>query len=237
MGHLAHFYHLKAAPSCKFYSKSENHLIAQLELEKKFPKGEVLLEKPFAQINRIADACWEKEKIIFEIQCSMISEKEAEMRLADYRSIGYEVVFLLDDNCFNRWILRPAEKFLRQRGAYFLLTRGGIVYDQFELFFENKRVKRGQALLIDLQRPFFSKSQRLDEALFPKQLIERKAKRYFCKDALDFSLRFPQKAMDQKKLEEKFANPRKIKNLLIARFQKYVVQPYLRWLQRCLRKR
>src|SRR5438128_1692203 len=91
-GYFPHFYHISPSPRCRLYSKTEDHLLAQLQLQKKFPQGILQIERPFLTINRVADICWEKEKIVFEIQCSLIKPLEAEERIRDYRALGYEVV-------------------------------------------------------------------------------------------------------------------------------------------------
>ena len=148
---FAHFYHLKTTPTCRLYSKSVDHLVAQIEIQKLFPDGEIVIEKPFLAINRIADACWEKEKIVFEIQCSLLSEKEAQLRNQDYQSLGYRVVWLLDDKKFNKRKCSPAEQFLRKGDCYFLSIKRFRVYDQFEIIAEGKRTRRGKAFPIDLR--------------------------------------------------------------------------------------
>lgn len=148
---FAHFYHLKSSPSCRLYSKSEDHLVAQMELQKMFPPGDIQLEKPFSQINRIADAFLEKEKIVFEIQCSPITEKEVEMRIRDYGTLGYKVIWLLDDKRYNKRMCRPAEIYLRERLTYYISIKQLKIYDQFEIFSEGKRIKKGQPFFIDLR--------------------------------------------------------------------------------------
>ncbi len=235
--HLAHFYHLKTSPSCRLYSKSEDHLVAQVELQKRFPKGEIQIEKPFAQISRIADACLEKEKIIFEIQCSPMSEKEAEMRFSDYGSLGYDVVFLLDDKRYNRRFLRPEEKYLRQRGAYFLSIRRSLVYDQFEIFSDGRRVKRGKMFPLDLSKVLFAPKRPFSEEFFPKQITQLKVRRHFYGDALSHALRFPQAMVHQRSLERSLAKALKGPNLILRAIQKYIIRPYLHLLEKILKSR
>src|SRR5271168_712072 len=60
---IPHFYHLSLSPSCRLYSKSQDHLLAQLAIQKLLPPGEAVLEKPFLDILRVADVIWEPKKI------------------------------------------------------------------------------------------------------------------------------------------------------------------------------
>src|SRR5690554_4243392 len=73
---VPHFYHLSLTPSCRLYGKSQDHLFAQLAIQKMLPKGEGILEKPFPEILRAGDLVWESQKIVFEIQCSHITVEE-----------------------------------------------------------------------------------------------------------------------------------------------------------------
>ena len=170
-----HFYHIKASPSCRLYSKSEDHLLLQLQIQSLFAKGEITLERPFLPICRMADACWEGGKIIFEIQCSLLSQAEAESRIHDYGTMGYVVVWLLDDRLFNRKILRPAEEYLRAHLCYYIHYRRNtqsLFYDQFELFRGNKRPKKGVRLSIRLPAPRSMPKSPLQGDL-PKQILDR----------------------------------------------------------------
>jgi competence protein CoiA len=179
---IAHFYHVRTARTCRLYSKSEDHMLAQVQLLKSFPEGALKMERPFIEINRIADLCWESEKIVFEIQCSPISEKEAEMRTSDYRSIGYEVIWLLDDKHYNRRTLRPAERFLRRHNTYYLHIKQGLsseYYDQFEVFTEKFRSKKGGRMPLNLQAPRKVPAVEFPEEHFPKQICELNCLRYF----------------------------------------------------------
>jgi len=151
-----HFYHVKTSPNCRLYSKSEAHLILQTHIQSLFPPEEIVLERPFLSIRRIADACWEKGKMVFEIQCSPISEEEVKNRIRDYESLGYAVVWLLSDQRFNQPALQTAEQFLREGICYFARTqktKKPIFYDQFEIVKNHKRFKQSAPLPIDLTRP------------------------------------------------------------------------------------
>lgn len=178
-----HFYHLSKNPSCRLYSKSEKHLDIQKKIQELLPLQESVLEKPFPAIHRIGDLVWEKHKIVFEVQCSQISEKEASSRIQEYGALGYQIVWILDDRFFNQRQLRPAEKFLRSHLAFFVHYEKGIFYDQTELFSEQKRIRKGIKYPVDL-RKIFPTSQAL---LFPKQIQERQLhnRLYFQGDLVD----------------------------------------------------
>lgn len=173
-----HFYHLRSSPSCRLYSKSQDHLIAQLSIQNLLPKGEATIEKPFFKILRVADVVWEPKKIIFEIQCSLIDQKEAEKRIEEYGMYGYQIVWVLDDRIFNKKNLNKAESFLRNRGCYFAKLRKQplpVFYDQFEILIGNRRVKKGPKLKIHPQCLFrlSNKNFLIDEEKYPQQVIKR----------------------------------------------------------------
>ncbi|MCC6127741.1 MAG: hypothetical protein IT584_00865 [Chlamydiae bacterium] len=174
-----HFYHIKTSPNCRLYSKSEEHLVLQSYIQALFPLSEILLERPFLSIRRIADACWEKGKTVFEVQCSPISEQEVQNRVRDYESLGYSLVWLLSDQRFNQPTLQAAEKFLREGICYFdryQKTKKPFFYDQFEILKNNKRLKKSAPLPIDLTRP--QKNPKLPENI-PQQISNRAQKRLF----------------------------------------------------------
>jgi competence protein CoiA len=235
-----HFYHLSSAPNCRLYSKTEDHMLAQIQLQKSFPKGVLQLERPFIDINRVADLCWEAEKVVFEIQCSPISPKEAEMRIRDYRCIGYEVIWLLDDKRYNKKVIRPAEALLRAHGGYYLSLRQGLnsdYYDQFELFANGKRIRRSKKILLDLKNIRNKPNVSFPEAQFPKQVIELNCKKYFCNDRTDKALRNQQLLMQNwRALEIHFAKTRKKS----FRFKKwlflFLLSPYQELLRKLLKK-
>jgi competence CoiA-like predicted nuclease len=168
-----HFYHLQASPSCKQHQKSLTHLQAQLAVQALLPEGEGVLEKPFLQIGRIADVAWEKQGIVFEIQCSPISAAEALERSEDYRSLGLTAVWLLHTRRFNKRLLSAAEAKLRQSSCYFttINEKGqGIFYDQYEVIRGARRIHRGPPLKISLATPLFDAHGSL---YFPGDLKDR----------------------------------------------------------------
>lgn len=173
---LPHFYHLSRAPSCRLYSKSEDHLLAQLFLKKILPPGETTLEKPFPSILRVADVAWESQQIVFEIQCSQCSLKEASQRIEDYSSLGYQVVWILDDRIFNRRFLRPAEAYIRNTPCYYASLRkqvSPLFYDQFEVVESERRIKKGRKLRVQLNKPMQLPQRDWEEMLFPKQVLKK----------------------------------------------------------------
>lgn len=173
---VPHFYHLSKSPSCRLYSKSQDHMLAQLAIQKLLPPGETTLEKPFLQIARVADLIWERPKIAFEIQCSMISPLEIKQRMIDYAKVGYQVVWILDDRIFNRRKSSQAEQQIRLLPSYFATLRKQtfpIFYDQFEIINKNERVKKGRKLKVQLQRPYPLPTQDWPEKQFPKQITRK----------------------------------------------------------------
>lgn len=145
---IAHYYHFKSSPSCSQEGKSLTHLKLQLALKKKLGAK---LEVFFPTIKRIADVVWEEKKIIFEIQISPLSGQEALDRINDYRSQGYEVVWLLYDRSYNQLIVSDLEKTLATHPHYF--TDGKIFYDQLSLIRKRTRLKKLFKREIELSQP------------------------------------------------------------------------------------
>ena len=120
----------------------------QHHLKKQIP--DLQLEKKID--NRRADAVWEEQKIVFELQLSPISQEEVLARGCDYTSSGYQVVWILHDAEFNQRRLSPAEQFLRvSYPTYF--TNGSTFYDQIEVVEGNQRRYRGDLLPVSLSSP------------------------------------------------------------------------------------
>ncbi len=147
----AHFCHLIRAPQCRLHSRSIDHLVLQTRLKEAIPELE--MERPFPSLLRIADLAWEKQKIVFEIQCSLIGPAEAEKRRKDYAQEGYLLVWLLDDRLFNKRKLRIAEEVLRKEACYFISLGKALVYDQYELISAGERLMKGPPLPTDLSKP------------------------------------------------------------------------------------
>lgn len=172
---VPHFYHIKLSPSCRLYSKSEDHHLLQLQIQDLLPKGESQIERPFREINRISDLVWERKKITFEVQCSPIYPKEVERRIEEYKSLGYSVIWILDDRAYNQRILRPAEPLLRQNGAYYASFRRNLAtvfYDQFEILSGSRRIQKSCKYRIDLSHPYLFPDIPLPEK-WPNQILNR----------------------------------------------------------------
>lgn len=151
-----HFYHVRSHPSCRQHQKSLPHLQLQLHLKSLIPNS--FLEKPFPEIRRIADVAWEEKRLIFEIQCSPISQEEAKSRCEDYARLGYTVVWILHDRRFNKKNLSAAEAYLRSIRPLGYFARGIEIYDQYDVIQNARRVFRGLRLPIDLTKPIISQT-------------------------------------------------------------------------------
>lgn len=160
-----HFYHLEPNRICRQSGKSLTHLQIQYYLQSMLPGS--VLEKKFSSINRIADVVDEKERLIFEIQCSPISAREVEERNRSYQSIGYQVVWILHDQLFNKSRLTAAEYFLQESPHYFtdMNEEGkGRIYDQWDI------IDKGHRLLsLGLKEVFVSSKYRCSRNIFPKR--------------------------------------------------------------------
>lgn len=186
-----HFYHLKAPRSCTQHQKSLTHIAIQHTLHTLLPPGEVQLERAFPDIHRIADVVWEKQRCVFEIQCSPISLYEARQRTEDYRTIGFTVIWILHDRTFNKRTLTPSEAYLRQMPCYY--TNLGpnnqwFFYDQFDATQNHKRFFWGRPLRVDLTKPQIIPQLERDP---PPRIVQRAhhASLYFTGDLLDRFLR------------------------------------------------
>ncbi len=188
---VPHYYHRRRSPSCRLYSKSEDHLLAQLAIRSLLPPGEAIIEKPILSILRVADVLWETHQIAFEIQCSLLTPYEVQKRETDYQNAGYQIVWILDDRLYNKRHLRPAEALVRKSTCYYASIRKQstpIFYDQFEIFFKHFRIKKGRRLKIDLQYPAPTPRRDWNAEDFPKQLIQKTAPLYFRGDLIHQAL-------------------------------------------------
>jgi competence protein CoiA len=154
-----HFFHIPSESPCRQKEKTAAHLHLQYFLQKQIGP-ELSLEVPFPSMARIADAVWEKEKIVFEVQVSPMSSSEMLSRVADYRSLGYEIVWILSDTLYNRPRVSAMEAALVKIPHYFsnMNSHGeGIIYDQWESRGKGLRKILKGPLPIDitrLRRPF-----------------------------------------------------------------------------------
>lgn len=148
MERRAHFYHPSNTKHCRSAQKTFLHLTVQLFLADLLPANEVHLEKPFPTIKRIADCVWETQKLIFEIQCSSISQEEVKKRMHDYSSCGYTVIWIFHDSLFSSQKSSGAEYYLKKYPHYYTninLAGKGIIYDRYE----------HQKLQVNLLKPSF----------------------------------------------------------------------------------
>lgn len=243
---IPHFYHLQTASRCYLHSKSENHLLLQLQLQKRFFPETIEIEHPFFSIHRIADLVWFKEKIIFEIQCSTLDLSEAKQRVIDYGRAGYEVVWLLDDRIFNKRFVRPAEEFYRSCCCYFFsFVRSGfsLIYDQMEIIINRKRCKKGCPLIVDLQHIHRTPSLEWPSDL-PEQIARRTTalERYFRGDIVHKAIQaaiFPSIALalrSWKQQEIEWRQAKRTPGILHLFLKRYVIRPYLQGLHWVLEK-
>lgn len=96
--HRLHFWHsqrMRSSP-CRQSGKGWRHLAIQQWLLKQLPAGQGEVEVAFPSIRRVADLAWHEQKLVVEVQCSPMSGQEAIERTKDYRSVGYELLWLLD---------------------------------------------------------------------------------------------------------------------------------------------
>lgn len=171
-----HYYHLQPNANCRSHAKGMPHLMMQYFLKNLLPTGEVDIEVRFPEIGRIADVVWHTKQLVYEIQCSPISADEVAARNAGYASIGYQVVWILHDDRYNKYQLSAAEDVLKDAPHYFtnMDSRGeGDVYDQFAIIDQGKRRHRLPRLPIDLSSPRFKDEHSGDHQL--PQLLQRRA--------------------------------------------------------------
>lgn len=186
-----HFYHLSSSQTCRLSGKSMVHLQVQCLLKKILPQEECFLEFRFPEINRIADVAWVSKKLIFEIQCSPITALEVQQRNRDYRTQGYQVIWILHDRCFNQRRLTAAELHLRTSPFYFTdmnAEGSGVIYDQFDLIQYGMRRHTLPSLAINVLEPFLIQPGELKEDKAIPYCIANRLKHwplYFCDDLLD----------------------------------------------------
>jgi len=151
-----HFFHLSTPQPCRQKGKSLLHITVQADIARLLPKEEALIELRFPSIGRIADVVWPKKRLIFEVQCSPISEKEVRERNRDYQSEGYDVVWLLSSQVFNKKYLSAAEAFLISSPHYYFTSlKGGEVffYDLEKEISSGEKTNWSDPLPISLHQP------------------------------------------------------------------------------------
>lgn len=230
-----HFYHLDSNRKCRQNGKSMEHLQTQFRILETFTEAECSLEVHFPEIKRIADCVFHKHKIIFEIQCSPISALEVKQRNADYRKLGYEVIWILHEKRFN--LLRPslAEQHLAPYVHYFTNIDAlgcGIFYDQFQM------IEGGTRKPLSKKKPLtLDKALHREEAakvktkvpLFVKQKIHNSAY-YFEGDLTDSCLKGEDEELIETLFQIEKAHHFSQKKGIIAKFTRlihnYIVRPY-----------
>jgi len=201
-----HFYHLRENPSCRQSNKSQRHLQIQFALQKILPPNDTKLEVIFLKILRIADVLWLSKKIVFEVQCSSISENEVRNRMEDYRSLGYQVVWILDDRKFNRKKVSPSEAYLRRTLSYFSACSGKEIhfYDQFERIHRGNRIHKLGHFNVHLDKPYLTPEIRPQwKRRLPKNILFRleNNRLYFMRDCVSYSLHCLKNDLPNKYLE------------------------------------
>ena len=135
-----HFFHLTPNRNCRQHQKGLIHLHHQDFFYQALPLGDCILEHRFPQINRIADIAWVSEKLVIEIQYSPISAEEVLQRNADYQSAGWDVLWILHSDHFNKKNATAAEVALQGSSHYYSCMNEhgeGYLFDQFSLFDES----------------------------------------------------------------------------------------------------
>ena len=171
-------------------SRSLQHQQVQLYIRKALTPSECRLEHPFPEIGRIADAVWERHKLIFEVQRSPISIEEVATRNKDYASLGYTVVWILHDHLYGRRRLTPVEIYLLSWPHYFtnIDEQGlGFCYDMTSFISGKRRKQRTPPFPIDLAAPLFAPHKQFPRH-FPKALRKRKWPLHFEGDLLSADL-------------------------------------------------
>ncbi|NDE63055.1 MAG: hypothetical protein EB053_01730 [Chlamydiae bacterium] len=97
---------------------SDLHAILQKFLKNKFFDSEIELEKPFSKIGRVADLVFEKEKLVVEIQTSLIRVTEMLQRQEDYKKVGYSVLWLVHRDLFLKENRPLVTRFFYKKRAY-----------------------------------------------------------------------------------------------------------------------
>jgi|JI9StandDraft_1071089.scaffolds.fasta_scaffold10773_5 hypothetical protein len=165
------------------------HRAIQERLVSTLPKGEVVLEKPIGAHR--ADVLWEKEKIVFEIQCSPLSLEDAVARSRSYQEKGFALVWILHTKTFNRKRLTSTEIFLRTLPCYYTAMTSRTVlgfYDQVEVIKEMRRVFTSKPLSIDFTKPLRNPNLSFMGDRFNQEIEVQKAlayvKKYFTSKSL-----------------------------------------------------
>ena len=141
------------------YIKNHLHLSVQQAIRKKIQSTDVHLE--YRLKGHVADIFWESKKIVFEVQCSPISLKEAIRRTTDYEKLNMTIIWVLHDKTYNKINMSPSEEFLVKKKNVFysnISQHGeGIIFDQEEAFLDARRLIKSPPLEISLSLPYRKK--------------------------------------------------------------------------------
>lgn len=151
-----HFYHTQPNRHCHLSKKGMVHLEVQSFICQTLPAHEGAIEYRFPEIGRIADVAWIPKRLIFEVQCSPISAEEVSRRNQDYKSVGWEVVWILHDQRYNQRRCTAAEWSLKNSTHYFtnIDDKGeGVIYDQFAYTDKGVRQDKMAPLPLKLNQP------------------------------------------------------------------------------------
>lgn len=150
-----HFYHYSPGQFCYQSGKGEVHLRVQHRLLNALPVGEAKMEVRFPEIGRIADVAWEKERIIFEVQCAQMSPEEAWARTYDYAALGWQVVWILHDGRYLQNVQSALESGLLTIPHYYTnIDRWGrgMVYDRLNVWEEGRLIAASEPREVVLER-------------------------------------------------------------------------------------
>jgi competence protein CoiA len=150
-GRQRHYYHLRRPVTCRQYGKGIIHLQVQRHLLAALPSGEAKMEERFSSIGRVADVAWHNQHIVFEVQCAKMTPAEALARTEDYRSIGWQVIWILHQDRYRRRKVTALEENLMSIPHYFtnIDAEGrGTVYDEVAVYRHGRRIAmtRGRSI-------------------------------------------------------------------------------------------
>jgi hypothetical protein len=153
------------------------HLGVQNALVDLLPRGEAEMEYRFDTIGRIADVAWISQKIVFEVQCATITAEEVLARNRSYASVGYEVVWILHTNRYNKTRVTSAEDVLQASAHYYTdidAMGEGRFFDQYAIVENARRQWRFPAMPIDVTQPYVcDEEKKLLHSAFPERFRER----------------------------------------------------------------
>ncbi|CRX38850.1 competence protein CoiA [Estrella lausannensis] len=159
-----HFFHLDPPDSCRQALKSPEHLALQLHIKHSFENQGVKanLEHRFPAINRINDVFVPEMNLGFEIQCSPMTAEEALLRIADYRRMNIDIVWVLHTMTFLKGKASSLERAIANKAHYFSSMNGkgeGEIFDLFAPLEGGMRRERGIHYPVDITTPIL-KSRR-----------------------------------------------------------------------------